>query len=198
MQVAGVVWNSLDGCGVADVNVLRVVSRIEGYAEGMVQAGCELFDLRGFAIGPYAAKDEDGSSAGVGEEEIAVGCGSDEARHGESAAAESHHLLVVGALHGGRVAAGIEGDFEAGGRDGPCVGGARNDMGRVVDGLIGLGLGQVGESDLAADAGLLLIPIGERGLAGDGLLRRQRRRKKHGGCDEDDGKWGSHTLTPQV
>jgi hypothetical protein len=49
----------------------------------MVQAGGELFDLGGFAIGAYAAKDEDGSSAGVGEEEIAVGRGADEARHGK-------------------------------------------------------------------------------------------------------------------
>jgi hypothetical protein len=123
------------------------------------------------------------SSAGVGEEEIAVGRGADEARHGEGAAAERHHLLVVRTLHGSGVAAGIEGDFEAGGRDGPCIGGTRNHMRRVVDGLIGLGLGQVGERDLAADAGLLLVPIGECGLTGDGRWDVQRPRP-HGGEPE--------------
>ena len=82
------------------------------------------------------------------------------------------YLLVVRSLHGGGVAAGVERDFEAGGGDGPRVGGARDDVRCVVDRLVGLGLGQVGQSDLAADAGLLLVPVGECGLAGDGLLRR--------------------------
>jgi len=88
------------------------------------------------------------------------------------AAIERHDLFVVGTLHGGGVAAGVEGDFEAVGGDGPGAGRAGNDVRCVVDGLVGLGLGKVGESDLAADAGLLLIPVGEGGLAGDGLLRR--------------------------
>jgi hypothetical protein len=48
----------------------------------------------------------------------------------------------------------------------------------IVDGLAGLGLGKVGESDLAADAGLLLIPVSESSLTGDRLLRMERRRKK--------------------
>ncbi len=51
----------------------------------------------------------------------------------------------------------------------------------VIDGLVGLGLWEVGNGDLAEDTGLLLVPIGECGLAGDSLLRRQQRRKKHGG-----------------
>jgi len=46
--------------------------------------------------------------------------------------------------------------------------------------------------------GLLLIPIGECGLAGDGLLRRQHCGKQHGGCGKDDGGRGSHTEAPQV
>ena len=138
----------------------------------MIEAGGELLDLCGLAVGADAAKNEDSSGAGIGEEEIAVGCGADEARHGERAAAESHHLLVVRSLHRSSVSAGIEGDFEASGRDRPCVGGAGNHVRRVVDGLFGLGFGEVGESDLAVHAGLLLIPIGECGLAGDGLLRR--------------------------
>jgi hypothetical protein len=40
----------------------------------------------------------------------------------------------------------------------------------VVDGLVGLGLGKVGESDLAVDARLLLIPVSEGGLPCDDLL----------------------------
>ncbi len=161
VQVAGVVGNALHGGGVADVDVLRVVGRIEGDAKGMVQAGGELLDLRGFAVGADAAKNEDGAGAGVGQKEIAVGGGADEARHGEGPAAELHVLLVVGTLHGGCVAAGIERDFEAGGGDGPRIGRARDDVRRVVDGLVGLGRGEVGEGDLAANAGLLLIPVGE-------------------------------------
>ena len=88
VQVAGVVGNALYGGGVADVDVLRVVSGIKGDAEGMVEAGGELLDLRGLAVGADAAKDKDGAGAGVGEEEIAIGCGADEARHGEGSAAE--------------------------------------------------------------------------------------------------------------
>ena len=140
----------------------------------MIEAGGELLDLGGFAVGADAAKDEDGAGAGVGEEEIAIGRGADEARHGEGSAAESHVLLVVGALHGSGVAAGVERDLEAGRRDGPGVGRARDDVRGVVDGLVGLGLGKVGESDLAADAGLLLVPVGEGGLAGeDGARLRE-------------------------
>ena len=52
--------------------------------------------------------------------------------------------------------------------------------GVLFDSLVRLGLGQVGESDLAANAGLLLVPVGEGGLAGDRLLRMERRRKKRG------------------
>jgi hypothetical protein len=61
-------------------------------------------------------------------------------------------------------------------------------MGRVIHCLIRIGLGQVGKGDLAANAGLLLVPICKRGLAGDGLLRRQRRWKKRSGRGKDDGK----------
>jgi hypothetical protein len=52
----------------------------------------------------------------------------------------------------------------------------------VVDGLVGLGLRKVGNSDFASNAGLLLAPIGKGCLAGDGLLRRKGCRKKQGGC----------------
>ena len=128
MQVAGVVRDALYGGGVADVDVLRVVGRIKGDAEGVVEAGGELFDLSGFAVGSDAAKNKEDAGAGVGEKEIAVGRGPDEARHGKCAAAARHVLLVVGALHGGGVAAGIERDLEAGRRDRPRIGGARDEM----------------------------------------------------------------------
>ena len=141
VEIAGMIRNALHGRGVADVDVPRVVSGIKGDAEGMVQASCELLDLCGFAVGADAAKDEDGSGAGIGEEEIAVGCGADEPRHRERAAAESHHLLVVRSLHRSGVAAGIKGDFETGGCDRPRIGGAGNNVRSVVDGLVGLGLG---------------------------------------------------------
>ena len=163
---------SLNGRGVANIDVLWVVGGIKGDAEWMVQAGRELFDLRGLSVGAYAAKDEDRSGSGIGKKKIAIGSGADEARHGESAAAEGHEFLVVRSLHGSGVAACIERDFEAGRSDGPCVGRARDHVRRVVHRLRGIGLGQVGESDLAANAGLLLAPIGECSLAGDGLLRR--------------------------
>jgi hypothetical protein len=41
----------------------------------------------------------------------------------------------------------------------------------IVDGLFRIRLREVGESDLTSNTGLLLVLIGERGLARDGLLR---------------------------
>ncbi len=85
----------------------------------MVQAGCELFDPRCFAVRAYAAKKEDRSSAGVGEEEIAIRRGPDEAQHGERAAAGGHDLLVISPLHRGRVAVGMKCNFETRRHDRP-------------------------------------------------------------------------------
>jgi hypothetical protein len=101
MRVAGMIRNALYSCGVANVDVLRIVRRVKGDTTGMVKAGCEFLDLRGFAIGANAAKEEDRSGAGVREEKIAVGRRADEARHAECSPAESHRLLVVCPLHGG-------------------------------------------------------------------------------------------------
>jgi hypothetical protein len=50
---------------------------------------------------------------------------------------------------------------------GHAFGGPWNNLRLVLDRLIGVGLGQVGEGDLVADAGLLLVPVGEGGLAGE-------------------------------
>ncbi len=71
----------------------------------------------------------------LGEEDVAVGRGADEA----------------GIVEAG----GVELDLEAFGRDGPGVVGTGNDGWAVIDGLIGRGLGrgQVGDGDVAADAG---------------------------------------------
>jgi hypothetical protein len=93
---------------------------------------------------------------GVGEEEIAIGGRADEAWHGESSAAKSHHLFVICPLHRGRVAAGIERNPEARRREWPCVGRTWDNVGRVVHCLFGIGLGQVGEGYFAVDAGVLL------------------------------------------
>jgi hypothetical protein len=147
----------------------------------MIQTGCKFFDLLGFTVRTNTAKDKYGSSTRVGEEKIAIRCGTDEARHCERAAAESHHLLVVGTLHRSSVAPGVKGHFEAGGRERPCIGRFRNDVRSVVDGLFRLGFRQVSERDLAADTGLLLVPIGECGLTCNGLLRRYCRGNKRGG-----------------
>ena len=192
VEIAQVVRDSLDGGGIADVDVPGVFSRIEGDAEGVVKPSGELLNLSSLAVGAYATKHEQRAGARVGEEQVAVGRGADEARHGESATAERHVLFVVGALHGGGVAAGIERDFEAGRCDGPCVGGAGNYVGRIVDCLIGVGFGEVGERDLAANARLLLIPVSESGLTGDGLLCGCRGRKKGCGCNEGDESGESH------
>jgi hypothetical protein len=73
MQVARVVWESLDGGGVADINILRVNARVEGDAEGMIQPSDELIYLCCLAIGPDATEHEQSAGTGVGEEEIAIG-----------------------------------------------------------------------------------------------------------------------------
>ena len=60
----------------------------------MIKAGGELLDLSSPAVGSHAAKDKENACTGVGEEEIAVGRGADQARHGKCAVAERHLLLV--------------------------------------------------------------------------------------------------------
>src|ERR1035438_9337767 len=102
MQVTRVVGKALHRSGVSNVNVLRIVGGIESDAEGVVQAAGEGGNLGGLAIATDAAQDDDLAGAGVGEEEVAVGRGHDQARLGESATTADHVLYVVGALHGGR------------------------------------------------------------------------------------------------
>ncbi len=77
---------------------------------------------------------------------------------------------------------GVEVDLETLGRDGPGVGGAGNDVGAVVDGLIGRGGGQVGEGEMAAGAGGLVERVSEGGLAGkDGVQRVMASVSREGG-----------------
>ncbi len=168
VEVAIFVGEALDGGGVADVDVLRVgAGGIEGDAEGVVEASGEFLDGGGAAVGSDAAEDEDGAGAGVGQEEVAVGGSGDEARLGERAAAEFHVLGGVFALEGRGVTAGVEGDAEARGGDGEGVDGAGDYVGPVVDGFRGVGCREVGGGDFVADAGVLLVPVGECGLAGE-------------------------------
>ena len=190
MQIARVIWESLDGGGVADINIFRVRARVEGDAERMIQPSGELRYLCCLAIGPDATEYEQSAGTGVGEEEITIGGRADEAWHGESAAAESHHLLVIRSLHRGRVSAGIERDLEARRRNWPRVGRAWDNVGRVVHCLFRIGLGQVSEAYLAPNAGMLLVPICECGLAGDGLLSWERCGKNRDRCGEDDRRGG--------
>ena len=60
-------------------------------------------------------------------------------------------------------------------------------MRRVVNGLLRLWLWQIGDSNLATDARLLLIPVRERGLTGNRLLRIERIRKKGGKGESGEG-----------
>jgi hypothetical protein len=75
-----------------------------------------------------------------------------------------------GALEGSGVAAGVERDVKASGSDRPGVDGAWDEMRGVVEGLGGVGRRQVGDGDLVANAGMLLVPVRISGLAGKDLL----------------------------
>jgi hypothetical protein len=166
---------------------------------GMVEAGGVGADGDGLALGGDAAKDEDGAGLRVGDEEIAVGSGVNDAWHDEGAEdGRVGGFADLVALHRDRVAAGVELNLEAGGGDGPGVRGTRNDVGAEVGGLGYLRLGQICDGDLAADAGLLLGVVGEGGLAGNGLLggegagEERQREGENGNCVASHGVCESH------
>jgi len=174
-EIAGLVGEADDGVRVADVDPVWVDGWVEGDAEGEVEAGGEGGDLLRFAVRTDAAEDEDLVAVGVGHEDIAVRRGAEETRLPEDGWGrwDGGRLIVNGGRGGGgrEVSAGVKGDLEAGRRDRPCVAGSGDEVRAVVDGFFGFGLGEVGEGDLVADAGMLLVPVGEGGLAGeDGLL----------------------------
>ena len=58
--------------------------------------------------------------------------------------------------------------------------------------------GQVSRGYFALDDGMLLVPICECGLAGDGLLSLERCGKNHDRCGEDDRGGDSLLKAPQV
>ncbi len=64
--------------------------------------------------------------------------------------------------------------------------GAGDDVGAVADGFGGVGLREVGEGDLVADAGMLVGPVGEGGLAGEERLLLLR--ESGGGGEGQEGK----------
>ncbi len=151
-EIAIAVGEAHDAVGVADIDPLRVGAEgIEGDAEGLVEIAGEDGGLFGIAVGVDAAKDFDFARSAFGEEEVAVGGEADEAG-----------VVEIG---------GIELDLEAFGRDGPGVGGTGNDGGTVVDGLAGRGLGQVGDGEMAADAGGFVSRVSEGGLASEDGMR---------------------------
>jgi hypothetical protein len=82
-EISGLVGESDDRVGIADVDPLRVGEGIERDAERKVEASGECGNLLGSAVGAYAAEDEDLVAVGVGEENVAVGRGAKEARLAE-------------------------------------------------------------------------------------------------------------------
>jgi hypothetical protein len=106
------------------------------------------------AVGAHTAEDHDLAGIALCQEEIAVGRCADEA----------------GILQAG----GVKLHLEAFGGDGPRIVGSWNHRGAVVHGLIGSRGGQVGDRQVAADAGSLVSGVGECRLASkNGMLRRR-------------------------
>ena len=117
-----------------------------------MQAGGEDRGLLRLAVRPHAAKDLDFTGLALGQEQIAVGGGAD-------------HPRVV-------EAGGVQFHLEAPGRGGPGVRGASDNVGAIVHRLVRRGSGQIGDSQVAADAGRFVQRVSESGLAGeDGALR---------------------------
>src|ERR1035437_1760692 len=169
VKISHAIGKPLDGRGVADVNPLGCGSRIEGNAEGMVEAGGKLFYGSGLAVSASAAQHVDDAGLRVGKEEVAVGRGANQAWHDKCAGGgQVRFAPVFRTLHRRRVAARVERDLETSRGNRPCVGRAGDHLWPVVDRLGGIGLGKVGERDLVADARSLLAPVGECGLAGEG------------------------------
>jgi hypothetical protein len=120
------------------------------------------------AVGAYAAKDLDLATFAFGEKQVAVGREAQQAR-----------IVEVGGIHV---------NLEALGRDGPRVGGARDNVGAVIDGLVGGRRRQIADRDVAASARRFVKRVSECRLAGeDRVIRRigseggEARQKKQSG-----------------
>ena len=103
--------------------------------------------LFGLAVFIYSAEHLDFTGVAFGDEDVAVRGGAQQARISQSA--------------------GIELDFETGQSLRPGVGRTRNQAGVIVGRLGGVGLGQVGNRELAARARLFRAIGGERVGAGE-------------------------------
>ena len=103
------------------------------------------------ALRPHAAEDLDFAGLALGQEEVAVGGGANEA----------------GIIEAG----GIEFDFETLRGDGQYALRPWNDGGAVVNGLLRGRSGQIGDGQVATDAGGLMGRVGEGGLAGKNGVR---------------------------
>ena len=95
MEIAGVVGKADDGGGVGHVDIAWIDSRVEGDSEGVVEAAGEVLDLRGFAGGAYAAKNQDRASPGVSHKQVAVRRGADQSRLAESAASRRRGTVLL-------------------------------------------------------------------------------------------------------
>jgi len=133
-EVAGLIPKADDAGGVGDVDPLRICTEgVESDAEWVIEAAGEGFSAGGVAVGRLAAQDDDFAGGAVGDEEVAVGRGADQTRLLESLSVDLH--------------------LEARRRDGPCAVGTGNQRGAVVDRLVGMGFGQVGDGQLARTPG---------------------------------------------
>ncbi len=120
---------------------------IESDPERLVQAIGEDGGLLGLAVGAHAAKHPDLARLALGQEDVAVGRGPQQA----------------GIVEPG----GIQVHLEALGRLRPGIRRARNDQGAVVDRLIGRGRRKIGHGQMAAYAGRLMGRVGKGSLAGE-------------------------------
>jgi len=90
LQIAILVLESHDGIGVPNVDPTRIGAEgIKRNPEGLGQPGGEDLGLPRFAVTGHAAKDEDLAALAVGEKEIPVGRGSQQAGIPRSAAYSS-------------------------------------------------------------------------------------------------------------
>jgi hypothetical protein len=162
LQVAVLVRETDDRVGVADVDVLRVrAAGIEGDAEGQHQALGKDRNLLWLAVGGDAAKDPDYAGSALGQKDVAVGSGAQLARVVETR--------------------GVQLDLEARGRLGPGVCRAWRHRRSVVYGLLRIGRGKIGCSQMTPDSGRLMGRIGKcRFSCQDLLFVLTSHGKRHG------------------
>jgi len=120
--------------------------RVKGDAERLVQTLGEDRNLRSLAIRANAAEDLDFACLALGQEKITVRSGTNQPRVVQAGRIKLH--------------------LEALGRNGQHIRGPGNHRRPVVHGLLGRRAGQVGHSQVTADAGGLVDRVGESSLPG--------------------------------